>query len=66
MYLIDQLNARADVDGILVQMPLPGRLDGDRVIDRIAPGKAVVGFGVRKVGLLASGGRRPALVPCTD
>ncbi len=60
---IDALNADADVDGILVQLPLPAHLDTVAVIDRIDPSKDVDGLTVGNTGRLAQG--RPALVPCT-
>jgi len=61
--LIDQLNADHDVDGILVQLPLPGQVDQDAVIAAIAPAKDVDGLTAASAGLLAQG--RPGLVPCT-
>jgi methylenetetrahydrofolate dehydrogenase (NADP+) / methenyltetrahydrofolate cyclohydrolase len=57
------LNADPAVDGILVQLPLPGGIDAHRVVDSIDPEKDVDGFHPLNAGLLASG--RPALVPCT-
>ena len=61
--LIDELNARDDVDGILVQLPLPKGIDTDKVIDRIAPEKDVDGFTPVNLGRLAIG--KDAFVPCT-
>ena len=61
--LIATLNADDQVDGILVQLPLPKHIDPQRVIDAIDPGKDVDGFHAQNVGHLWSGGR--ALVPCT-
>jgi methylenetetrahydrofolate dehydrogenase (NADP+) / methenyltetrahydrofolate cyclohydrolase len=61
--LLDRLNADDAVDGILVQLPLPGGIDESRVLDRVSPAKDVDGFHPINAGLLASG--RPALVPCT-
>ena len=61
--LIDELNARADVDGILVQLPLPAGMDAETVIERIRPDKDVDGFHPYSVGRLAL--RMPALRPCT-
>jgi methylenetetrahydrofolate dehydrogenase (NADP+)/methenyltetrahydrofolate cyclohydrolase len=61
--LIARLNADADVDGILLQMPLPRPLDGRAFLDLIDPGKDVDGFHPTNVGLLHQG--RPAFVPCT-
>jgi len=60
---IDRLNADPDVHGILVQLPLPGHIDTDKVLDRIRPDKDVDGFHPVNVGNLALG--REALVPCT-
>jgi len=61
--LIDELNARNDVHGILVQLPLPPQIEALRVLDRIAPEKDVDGFHPVNVGRLSSGGG--GLVPCT-
>jgi methylenetetrahydrofolate dehydrogenase (NADP+)/methenyltetrahydrofolate cyclohydrolase len=59
--LIATLNADDQVDGILVQLPLPKHIDPQRVIDAIDPGKDVDGFHAQNVGHLWSGGK--ALVP---
>jgi methylenetetrahydrofolate dehydrogenase (NADP+)/methenyltetrahydrofolate cyclohydrolase len=61
--LIDRLNADHEVDGILVQLPLPGQIDQDAVIAAIDPAKDVDGLTAASAGLLAQG--RPGLVPCT-
>ena len=61
--LIAQLNADDAVDGILVQLPLPDQIDGQAVLDAIAPEKDADGFHVVNAGRLATGG--DALVPCT-
>jgi len=61
--LVDRLSADPQVDGILLQMPLPKGMDEKAVLDRIAPAKDVDGLHPWNAGLLASG--RPALVPCT-
>jgi methylenetetrahydrofolate dehydrogenase (NADP+)/methenyltetrahydrofolate cyclohydrolase len=61
--LIGELNGRADVHGILVQLPLPKHIDGAKVIEAIDPAKDVDGFHPVNVGRLASGA--PALAPCT-
>jgi methylenetetrahydrofolate dehydrogenase (NADP+)/methenyltetrahydrofolate cyclohydrolase len=50
--LVDSLNRDDEVDGILVQLPLPGHLSGRRVLDRIDPGKDVDGFHPVSVGRL--------------
>jgi methylenetetrahydrofolate dehydrogenase (NADP+)/methenyltetrahydrofolate cyclohydrolase len=61
--VIDGLNRRDDVDGILVQMPLPAQVDAKRILDAVAPGKDVDGFHPINVGKLVAG--RPSLVACT-
>lgn len=61
--LIDRLNAREDVHGILVQLPLPRHLDDAVVLDRIHPLKDVDGFHPVNVGRLSTG--TGGLVPCT-
>ncbi|MBP9153676.1 MAG: bifunctional methylenetetrahydrofolate dehydrogenase/methenyltetrahydrofolate cyclohydrolase FolD [Xanthomonadales bacterium] len=61
--LIDQLNADPEVDGILVQLPLPAHVDATGLIQRIRPDKDVDGFHAENVGRLAL--RQPGLRPCT-
>ena len=61
--LIDQLNNDPDVHGILVQLPLPGHLNEDLVINSIEPAKDVDGFHISNVGLLGTG--QKSMVPCT-
>jgi len=61
--LVNSLNARDDVDGILVQLPLPRGLDESAVIEAIDPSKDVDGFHPVSAGKLAMG--RPVFVPCT-
>jgi methylenetetrahydrofolate dehydrogenase (NADP+)/methenyltetrahydrofolate cyclohydrolase len=61
--LIAGLNADREVDGILVQLPLPEQIDQDAVIAAIETGKDVDGLTASSAGLLAQG--RPGLVPCT-
>ena len=61
--LIDTLNAREAIDGILVQLPLPDHIDEEQVIERILPTKDVDGFHPYNVGRLAL--RMPLLRPCT-
>jgi methylenetetrahydrofolate dehydrogenase (NADP+)/methenyltetrahydrofolate cyclohydrolase len=61
--IIDALNADPGVDGILVQLPLPGQINPETVIDRISPSKDVDGFHPENVGLLAIG--RPRFASCT-
>ncbi|RVT46259.1 bifunctional methylenetetrahydrofolate dehydrogenase/methenyltetrahydrofolate cyclohydrolase FolD [Rheinheimera sediminis] len=61
--LIDSLNADNQVDGILVQLPLPAGLDASAILERINPLKDVDGFHPYNIGRLAQ--RMPALRPCT-
>ena len=60
---VAELNDRDDVDGILVQMPLPKQVDAKRILDAIDPAKDVDGFHPVNVGKLVAG--RPNLVACT-
>jgi methylenetetrahydrofolate dehydrogenase (NADP+)/methenyltetrahydrofolate cyclohydrolase len=60
---IDRLNADEDIDGILVQLPLPKHIDSTQVIERIRPDKDVDGFHPYNLGRLAQ--RLPVLRPCT-
>ncbi len=61
--LLDRLNADLDVDGILVQMPLPGHLDPVALMERIDPGKDADGLHPANLGRLVLG--RPGLRPAT-
>ena len=61
--LVEELNSRPDVDGILVQLPLPKHLDEKEILEKINPAKDVDGFHAINVGRLATG--QSALVPCT-
>ena len=61
--LVRTRDAREDVDGILVQLPLPKHFDAERVLDAISPAKDVDGFHPLNAGLLLEG--RAGLVPCT-
>ena len=61
--LVEGLNADPAVDGILVQLPLPGHIDEQKVIAAINPDKDVDGFHVINAGRLAVG--QPGFVPCT-
>lgn len=61
--LVEELNNRTDVDGILVQLPLPKHLDEKEILEKINPAKDVDGFHPINIGRLAQG--QPALVPCT-
>lgn len=61
--LIDRLNADPDIDGILVQLPLPDHIDPAALIQQIAPDKDVDGFHAQNMGRLVL--RQPGLRPCT-
>lgn len=61
--LIDELNERSDVHGILVQLPLPKHMNEDKIIKAIAPAKDVDGFHPQSVGALSIG--QPGFVSCT-
>ena len=61
--IVRTLNSRDDVDGILVQLPLPRHIDAGRIIEAIDPAKDVDGFHPINVGRLATG--QTTLVPCT-
>ncbi|WP_417594695.1 bifunctional methylenetetrahydrofolate dehydrogenase/methenyltetrahydrofolate cyclohydrolase FolD [Oceanospirillum sp.] len=61
--LVDDLNSNPEVDGILVQLPLPAHLKSDLILERIQPNKDVDGFHPYNLGRLAQ--RLPVLRPCT-
>jgi len=61
--LIGELNRREEIDGILVQLPLPAQVDSKKVLLAVDPAKDVDGFHPVNVGLLST--QRPGLVPCT-
>jgi methylenetetrahydrofolate dehydrogenase (NADP+)/methenyltetrahydrofolate cyclohydrolase len=61
--VIEELNRRDDVDGILVQLPLPAQVDAKKVLLAVDPAKDVDGFHPMNVGYLST--QRPGLVPCT-
>lgn len=61
--LVAQLNGRPEIDGILVQLPLPKQVDAKQVLLAVSPQKDVDGFHPMNVGLLST--QRPGLVPCT-
>lgn len=61
--LIDDLNHRDEIDGILVQLPLPRQVDSKKVLLAVSPEKDVDGFHPMNVGYLST--QRPGLVPCT-
>ncbi len=60
---IAALNADPGVHGILVQLPLPGRINARRVLEAVAPAKDIDGFHFENLGALVAG--QPKLVPCT-
>lgn len=60
---VAQMNDDTDIDGILIQLPLPKQVDTERVIAEVCPDKDVDGFHPFNLGLLFSG--RPRFVPCT-
>jgi len=61
--VVEALNQRDDIDGILVQLPLPRQVDAKKVLLAVDPAKDVDGFHPVNVGLLST--QRPGLVPCT-
>lgn len=63
--LVKRLNADPQVHGILVQLPLPGHLDEERVLSLISLHKDVDGFHPINIGRLAMKGREPLFIPCT-
>ncbi len=61
--LIERLNRRDDIDGILLQLPLPAQVDAKKILIAVDPAKDVDGFHPVNVGFLST--QRPGLVPCT-
>jgi methylenetetrahydrofolate dehydrogenase (NADP+)/methenyltetrahydrofolate cyclohydrolase len=61
--IINNCNKDSEVDGILVQLPLPSHINSNKIIDAISYEKDVDGFNSKNIGLLAQG--RPYVVPCT-
>jgi methylenetetrahydrofolate dehydrogenase (NADP+)/methenyltetrahydrofolate cyclohydrolase len=61
--VVEDLNRRDDIDGILVQLPLPTQVDAKKVLLAVDPAKDVDGFHPMNVGFLST--QRPGLVPCT-
>ena len=60
---MQDLNRRDEIDGILVQLPLPPQVDANKILMAVDPAKDVDGFHPVNVGFLAT--QRPGLVPCT-
>lgn len=63
--IVDQLNTDDTIDGILVQLPLPGHINADAVLNAVDPAKDVDGFHPVNAGRLASGDIDTPLIPCT-
>jgi len=63
LQLVQQLNKRDEIDGILVQLPLPPQVDSKKILMAVDPAKDVDGFHPANVGFLST--QRPGLVPCT-
>jgi len=61
--MVQDLNRRDEIDGILVQLPLPAQVDSKKVLMAVDPAKDVDGFHPVNVGFLST--QRPGLVPCT-
>ncbi|PYX56720.1 MAG: bifunctional methylenetetrahydrofolate dehydrogenase/methenyltetrahydrofolate cyclohydrolase, partial [Acidobacteria bacterium] len=61
--LVQDLNRRDEIDGILVQLPLPSQVDSKKILMAVDPAKDVDGFHPVNVGFLST--QRPGLVPCT-
>src|SRR5213595_2187928 len=61
--LVRELNRRDEIDGILVQLPLPKQVDSKQILMAVDPGKDVDGFHPVNVGFLST--QQPGLVPCT-
>src|SRR6266404_1952672 len=61
--LVEDLNRRDEIDGILMQLPLPLHLDAKKILEAVDPAKDVDGFHPINVGYLST--QRPGLVPCT-
>ena len=61
--LVLELNRRDEIDGILVQLPLPPQVDSKKILMAVDPAKDVDGFHPVNVGFLST--QRPGLVPCT-
>src|SRR6516165_9462786 len=61
--VVESLNDRDDIDGILIQLPLPKQVDAKALLDAVSPAKDVDGFHPVNAGRLQAG--RPALAPCT-
>jgi methylenetetrahydrofolate dehydrogenase (NADP+) / methenyltetrahydrofolate cyclohydrolase len=63
LQLVQELNKRDEIDGILVQLPLPPQVDSKKILMAVDPAKDVDGFHPVNVGFLST--QRPGLVPCT-
>jgi len=65
IHQIEQLNSNEDVDGILVQLPLPEHLDTQKILHTVSFEKDVDGFNPHHIGSIALRGHTPLFVPCT-
>jgi methylenetetrahydrofolate dehydrogenase (NADP+) / methenyltetrahydrofolate cyclohydrolase len=63
IHAIDTLNARKDIHGIIIQLPLPAQLCANTLIDHVSPIKDVDGLHLQNIGALHSS--RPGILPCT-
>ncbi|MEA3336443.1 MAG: bifunctional methylenetetrahydrofolate dehydrogenase/methenyltetrahydrofolate cyclohydrolase FolD [Chloroflexota bacterium] len=63
--LVKELNANPEINGILVQLPLPGHLDEESILAAISLDKDVDGFHPINIGRLVMKGREPLFIPCT-
>ena len=63
--LVEELNADSEINGILVQLPMPGHIDEESVLNKIDLTKDVDGFHPVNIGRLAMKGRQPLFIPCT-
>ncbi|MDW8240495.1 MAG: bifunctional methylenetetrahydrofolate dehydrogenase/methenyltetrahydrofolate cyclohydrolase FolD [Acidobacteriota bacterium] len=63
LQLVTSLNRRDEIDGILIQLPLPAHIDANKILESVDPAKDVDGFHPYNVGKLVQ--NRPTLIPCT-
>ena len=63
--LVDELNKNQEVNGILVQLPLPKHINDINILDKVDPTKDVDGFHPEHMGKIGMRGREPNFVPCT-
>tara|TARA_B100001287_G_scaffold274753_1_gene280786 strand:+ start:6682 stop:7554 length:873 start_codon:yes stop_codon:yes gene_type:complete len=65
LQIIDKLNNNKNVNGIIVQLPLPSHLDSSQILNTISYEKDVDGFHTKNIGELAIDGKTPRFIPCT-